>query len=207
MGTWKSYINVDHTAKERWGPLTLVDADWHAFCQALYQGIEGEDCGELYDDLSRNELGCGCEEAQEVQKLEPLENEGSQRCRRRILFNADFRTPSSLLMSSRSVRSSPCTSLRKKEETVMDFKSLAWETNGRWAAQRVQRGRVKAILVGGRRCRPLVGSREGNVCNDALHVVGLHGPGDKISLFLQESCRMPLCKEMREAWLLVVAAR
>ena len=27
-------------------------------------------------------------------------------------------------------------------------------------------------------------SREGNVCNDALHVVGLHGPGDKISIFL-----------------------
>ena len=27
-------------------------------------------------------------------------------------------------------------------------------------------------------------SREGNVCNDALHVVGLHGPDDKISVFL-----------------------
>ena len=42
-------------------------------------------------------------------------------------------------------------------------------------------------------------SREGNVCNDALHVVGLHGPSDKISLFLQDwelarvalSCHMP----------------
>ena len=41
VGTWKSYINVDHIAKERWGP-PLVDADWHAFCQALYKGIEGE---------------------------------------------------------------------------------------------------------------------------------------------------------------------
>ena len=29
-------------------------------------------------------------------------------------------------------------------------------------------------------------SREGNVCNDALRVVGLHGPGDKISLFLKD---------------------
>ena len=29
------------------------------------------------------------------------------------------------------------------------------------------------------------GSRESNVCSDALHVVGLHGLGDKISLFLQ----------------------
>ena len=48
VGTWKSYINVDHIAKERWSPF-LVDADWHAFCQALFKGIEGEDCGELYD--------------------------------------------------------------------------------------------------------------------------------------------------------------
>ena len=30
------------------------------------------------------------------------------------------------------------------------------------------------------------GSREGNVCNDALHVIGLHGAGDKISLFLED---------------------
>ena len=30
------------------------------------------------------------------------------------------------------------------------------------------------------------GSREGNVGNDALHVIGLYGPGDKISLFLQD---------------------
>ena len=33
-GTWKSCINVDHIAKRRWSP-PLVDADWHAFCQAL----------------------------------------------------------------------------------------------------------------------------------------------------------------------------
>ena len=39
---WKSYINVDHTEKERWGP-PPVDADWHAFCLALYKGIVGED--------------------------------------------------------------------------------------------------------------------------------------------------------------------
>ena len=42
VGTWKSYIVVDHTAKERWSS-PLVDADWHAFCQSLYKGIEGED--------------------------------------------------------------------------------------------------------------------------------------------------------------------
>ena len=42
VGTWKSCTNVDHIAKGRWG-LPLVDADWHASCQALYKGIEGED--------------------------------------------------------------------------------------------------------------------------------------------------------------------
>ena len=44
--TWKSYITVDHTEKERWCP-PLVDYDRYAFCQELYKGIEGEDLGEL----------------------------------------------------------------------------------------------------------------------------------------------------------------
>ena len=53
-------------------------------------------------------------------------------------------------------------------------------------------------------------SREGNVCN-ALHVVGLSGLGDKISIFLKDwklakvapSCHMALdmlCQGMQEAW-------
>ena len=53
-------------------------------------------------------------------------------------------------------------------------------------------------------------SREGHMCNDALHVIGLHGSGDKISLFLQDwemaklalSCHMALdmlCQELHEA--------
>ena len=53
------------------------------------------------------------------------------------------------------------------------------------------------------------GSREGNVCNDALHVIRLYGPGGKISRFLQDcdlakgmSCHMALdmlCQEMHGA--------
>ena len=46
VGTWKSCINVDHIAKQRWCP-PLVDADWHAFSQAICKGIEGEDWGLL----------------------------------------------------------------------------------------------------------------------------------------------------------------
>ena len=49
------------------------------------------------------------------------------------------------------------------------------------------------------------------MCTDALHVVGLQGPGDKISLFLQDwevakvapSCHTALdmlCHETHEAW-------
>ena len=80
VGTWKSYTNVHHIAKERWGP-PLVDADWHAFCQALYKDIEGEDWGELHDaykDTSRAVT-------RGPESKSPLENEGSQGCRRRIL--------------------------------------------------------------------------------------------------------------------------
>ena len=38
-------INVDHIEQERWSP-PLVDADWYAFCQALYKGKDWE---EMYE--------------------------------------------------------------------------------------------------------------------------------------------------------------
>ena len=65
----------------------------------------------------------------------------------------------------------------------------------------------------------LDGYQAGNVHNEALHVIGLHGAGDKISLCLQDwemakvasSCRMALdilCQEMydvgKETWLVRV---
>ena len=69
---------------------------------------------------------------------------------------------------------------------MRDITSVVWETTGKWAAQRVQCGRVKAKL--GRRTKdcPLAALVKAMVCNDALHVVVLYGPGDKISLFLQD---------------------
>ena len=56
---------------------------------------------------------------------------------------------------------------------------------------------------------PSSDSCEDNVGNEALHVIGLHGPGDKISLFLQDwevakaalRCLMALdmlCQELHE---------
>ena len=52
VGTWKSYINVDHIAKERWGP-PLVDADWHAFCQAFFFLVLKEKSGQSCMILSK----------------------------------------------------------------------------------------------------------------------------------------------------------
>ena len=48
VNTLKAYIDVDHIEQERCCP-PLVDAGWHAFCQALYKGIEGEHWGEMYE--------------------------------------------------------------------------------------------------------------------------------------------------------------
>ena len=77
----------------------------------------------------------------------------------------------------------------------------------------VQRGKVRAKARSEDKSVSSSASREGNVCNEALHVFGLYGPGDKISLslFLKDwdlakvalSCHMALdmlCQEMHEAW-------
>ena len=91
----------------------------------------------------------------------------------------------------------------------MDVTSLVWGANGKWVAQRVQCesegepwSEDESVFSGG--------SREGNVGNDALHVIGLYGLGDSISFFLKDwelakvalSCHMALdmlCQEVCEA--------
>ena len=45
------------------------------------------------------------------------------------------------------------------------------------------------------------GSREGNVYNDALHVIGLYGPGGKISLFLQDWELAKVALSCHMAWI------
>ena len=49
VNTWKALTDVEHIKPERWAP--LVDADWDAFCQALYKGTEGKDWEEMYDSF------------------------------------------------------------------------------------------------------------------------------------------------------------
>ena len=44
VGVRRTFVDATHVEDERWRPL-LVDAEWHAFCQAVYQGIEGTSVG------------------------------------------------------------------------------------------------------------------------------------------------------------------
>ena len=79
VGTWKSYINVDHIEKGEVGS-SLVDADWHEFCQALHKGIEGEDWEELYDAYKEMSRAVGRSSSRKsLRKQKPLENERQPR--------------------------------------------------------------------------------------------------------------------------------
>ena len=110
-------------------------------------------------------------------------------------------------MSSRSVRLSHSMHLRKKEEAKrLDVVPLVWGTSGNgpskspmWESEGVSGSEDESVSSSG--------SREDNVGNEALHVIGLYWPGDKISLFLQDwelakvalSCHIALdmlCQEM-----------
>ena len=67
VGSLKSCINVDHIAEDRCGP-PLVDADWYAFCQAIYKDTEGSDWGKLYDYYTEMSRAAGVRKPSESQK-------------------------------------------------------------------------------------------------------------------------------------------
>ena len=60
--TSKAYINVKH----------IVGADWYAFCQALYKGIEGKGWKEMYDSFKVMSKAVGVKKTQEAQKAKAL---------------------------------------------------------------------------------------------------------------------------------------
>ena len=71
VGALKAHVNdVDHSEEERWGP-PLVDYDWYAFCQALYEGTEGEDWDDMFDSYKEISRAVGSEEAGGPKKQEP----------------------------------------------------------------------------------------------------------------------------------------
>ena len=69
--TSKAYIDVNHIESERWG-LPLVDADWYAFCHALYKGIGGKDWEEMYDSYKVMSKAVCVKKPQEAQKAKAL---------------------------------------------------------------------------------------------------------------------------------------
>ena len=71
VDTSKALINVNHVEPERWS-LPKVDADWYAFCQALYKGIEGKDWEEMYDSYKEMSWAVGVKKPQEAQKARAL---------------------------------------------------------------------------------------------------------------------------------------
>ena len=68
VGSKKACINVDHIVENRWGP-PLVDTDSHAFCWAIYKGIEGRDFERHYKEMSR---AAGARKPNESQKARAL---------------------------------------------------------------------------------------------------------------------------------------
>ena len=76
--TLRAFINIDHIEFERWEP-PLVDADWHAFSLAIYNGIEGEEWEELYCHCRDMSKATGAKKPSESQKANAFwSNEGSQ---------------------------------------------------------------------------------------------------------------------------------
>ena len=69
--TLKTCINVDHIGEKGWGP-PLVDADWHAFCQAIYEGIEGSEWEGLYYHYRDMSKAAGSKKPSESQKAKAL---------------------------------------------------------------------------------------------------------------------------------------
>ena len=71
MGTLRDFINIDHIEFDRWAP-PLFDADWHAFFQAMYKGIEGEEWEELYCHYRDTSKAKGAKKPSECQKAKAL---------------------------------------------------------------------------------------------------------------------------------------
>ena len=63
---------------DRWRP-PLVDADWHAFCPAIYRGVEGEEWEELHCPNREMSRATGAQKPRKSQKARALlGNEGRQ---------------------------------------------------------------------------------------------------------------------------------
>ena len=62
-----TFIIIDHIEYDRWEP-PLVVADWHAFSQAIFKGIEGDEWEEPYCSCKEMSKATGAKKPSESQK-------------------------------------------------------------------------------------------------------------------------------------------
>ena len=70
----------------------MVDAAWHAFCQAMYKGIEGEDWEELYEHFKEMSRAAGVKKPHESQKARALWKMKAAKDKRGIFMTQNART-------------------------------------------------------------------------------------------------------------------
>ena len=70
VGSRRTFVDTTHVEAERWGP-PVVDADWHA-CQAIYQGIEGQEPKTMYHYSKDLHHAVGTKKPGENQKARAL---------------------------------------------------------------------------------------------------------------------------------------
>ena len=68
VGTQRASMNTKHFEFESCGP-PLVDSDWHAFCQAIYEGTEGKEWEELHYHYREWSQAAGAKKPSESQKV------------------------------------------------------------------------------------------------------------------------------------------
>ena len=71
VGTLNVCANVDHMERERWGPPWRITTGVPS-CQALYEGIEGEDWEDTYFSYKEMSRAVGVKKPQEAQKAKAL---------------------------------------------------------------------------------------------------------------------------------------
>ena len=74
----RTLIDTTHVEAMRWG-FPLVDADWYAFCQAIYQGIEGQTWETLFHYHCKD-----LHQAVGTKKLEENQNARAPRARKAV---------------------------------------------------------------------------------------------------------------------------
>ena len=71
VGTQRAFTNAEHIEFERWRP-PPVDADCHAFCQAIHKGIEGKEWEDLYYHFRELSQAAGAKKPSASQKAKAI---------------------------------------------------------------------------------------------------------------------------------------